>query len=1003
MKKTMLSIFTMLYSVVLFSQDLPEVLPPSPEAASLIKYSQTDISPYTGLPNISIPFHTISYKDVNIPIGLSYSGGGNKVSDIASWVGLGWNLQAGGLVTRTIRGLPDDNGNVGYMNTTKTVKKLIQGDGNYLSSEINIIYQAPEIVDYEPDIFNFSFPGGSGKFFYDQELGKFVQDSKSNIKIEAIQNTNHQITAFEITTPDGIKYLFGVGLDSRQARESIKSANTLNYNVYQSETSRGNTAYYTGMNTYQSWMLMDIVFPTSNDKISFNYTYETAVQAIIFQGQDFIKPEITNTSNELGVEACLQESLSSSYIEKTFDMPKISSINFPSGKIVFEKGETLRLDLNNSYPLKYIKLFNVKDQLIKQFELKTSYFVSSDNNNLLPFGTNYDSQRLKLDAIHNYDKNVNEKLPYTFTYNATALPNRFSKGIDYFGYYNGKINQDLIPKSRYQYKGNMLRLGKADRAIDPAYTKAGVLEKITLPTGGSEEFVWENNLIVPPMTINPDENEYVDYLLKEVIAVQNTSLFLDPSPNITYSKTFTIDSNSNGWLEFDITMAGCTGPQLNNTNCAYVLKLEGVDTSLNMSVLENKFEKKLIPGKTYKFSATSRTEIGCDPLTDPSCQGIGSPLLNAVLTYTKDPTPGEYMYGGLRIKKINTYSEESTQTLSFSREYNYNEFQGGLSSGRTLRFIDNYMDNFNIFCYQKVCIKNKCNDAFFNTETFKLYSDNTSSIVYTKGNLVGYKNVTETYIGSDSQKNGKTEYFFSFNDYPLNPFENQFDSTFPKNFENLIEVDWQNGNLEQKRVYDNSNRLLKQEVNNYESEGNYIGQYFGVQLLKMPYITNTGSIGHNYRINSYNYATEYFRLKSKGVTTYFNDVPVTTVTTYNYNNNPLLYSEMTVANSKGEVLKTINFYPEDVVNVSSLGHDDLTTTEFNTIKKLQRSTVSNPTGQYQIATPIQVETYEGNTLLSTQRTNFLTSGSGMVLPEKVQVSKGTGVLEDRVVYHSYDD
>ena len=92
----------------LWSQtSLPEVIPPSPTAASLGEYGDIPVSTYTGIPNISIPLYQIQSRDLSLPISLSYHAGGVKVEEEASWVGLGWSLNAGGVITRSIRGLDD--------------------------------------------------------------------------------------------------------------------------------------------------------------------------------------------------------------------------------------------------------------------------------------------------------------------------------------------------------------------------------------------------------------------------------------------------------------------------------------------------------------------------------------------------------------------------------------------------------------------------------------------------------------------------------------------------------------------------------------------------------------------------------------------------------------------------------------------------------------------------------------------------------------------------------
>lgn len=63
---------------------------------------------HTGKANIAVPLGSITNGGIAMPIALNYQTGGIKVRSQASNVGLGWNLFAGGQLTRIVRGLPDD-------------------------------------------------------------------------------------------------------------------------------------------------------------------------------------------------------------------------------------------------------------------------------------------------------------------------------------------------------------------------------------------------------------------------------------------------------------------------------------------------------------------------------------------------------------------------------------------------------------------------------------------------------------------------------------------------------------------------------------------------------------------------------------------------------------------------------------------------------------------------------------------------------------------------------
>lgn len=80
----------------------------SPNVASFMKYGNYPVNYFTGLPNIEIPIYTIKEGAFELPLKLRYHAGGHKVDEIASWVGLGWDLNTGGVISREVRGLPDD-------------------------------------------------------------------------------------------------------------------------------------------------------------------------------------------------------------------------------------------------------------------------------------------------------------------------------------------------------------------------------------------------------------------------------------------------------------------------------------------------------------------------------------------------------------------------------------------------------------------------------------------------------------------------------------------------------------------------------------------------------------------------------------------------------------------------------------------------------------------------------------------------------------------------------
>ena len=109
----LLSFFLLINCICLMAQDnnpISKISISSPTAASLGKYGDIPVNYHTGIPQINIPIYTVSAGPLSLPISLSYHASGLKVQEPASWVGAGWSLNAGGVITRSVMGAPDERG-----------------------------------------------------------------------------------------------------------------------------------------------------------------------------------------------------------------------------------------------------------------------------------------------------------------------------------------------------------------------------------------------------------------------------------------------------------------------------------------------------------------------------------------------------------------------------------------------------------------------------------------------------------------------------------------------------------------------------------------------------------------------------------------------------------------------------------------------------------------------------------------------------------------------------
>jgi len=221
-------------------------------------YADYPVSHYTGIPEISIPLHEISIDDYILPISLSYHASGVKVNQEASWVGLGWALNAGGIISRTVKCVDDfleySTSNIiqGYYNGPEASDPT--SNTFYTYTNDGGVTRRLLIADSEPDIFSYSFPGGSSKFLLDKSRGPVLFDKSANIKIEVLTNSLKKY--FRLTAPDGTVYIFNSPEITRSyGREGYLNKNLSNSTKFDEDISNYSYQYYENSKYTSSWYL----------------------------------------------------------------------------------------------------------------------------------------------------------------------------------------------------------------------------------------------------------------------------------------------------------------------------------------------------------------------------------------------------------------------------------------------------------------------------------------------------------------------------------------------------------------------------------------------------------------------------------------------------------------------------------------------------------------------------------------------------------------------------
>lgn len=518
MRNKFLVLLFILTSKVLTAQEksilgMVNITPPN--AAALGKYVDIPVNMHTGIPNISIPLYTIKSGSLTLPVGLSYHASGLKVQEQASWVGAGWNLNAGGVITRTVRGTPDerltnglqqkyghvsDSGYLSYMFKDLNGQPLSQN-----SSSVGVdIHQGR--ADGEADLFFFNVNGLSGKF-YINDTGVPMLFPEQDVKIDYVYTPGlwydgpgpytglgRCIERFILTTSEGIKYHFGM-------MPTIPETGYVQPIEVTSPYSLNNGLTYS--RCISSWYLYKVEAPDGVNAIQLKYKQDSyAYYNINAAGHTLVSESESYNAYDLS--------------KNLVDGVRISQIQFNNGYVNFIPGN-IREDLS-AWGLGGTSLaiedfsntispslgsLEIKDNksngFCKKFDFTYGYFY--DNTSGLPSfvssGLNLQSDRKRLKLLSIQEKSCdNTELipPYQFEYFDELVPRTLSFGMDHWGFINGQTNTDLLPTITKNSSPYMLQTQVGNRESAWPAMRGGTLKKIVYPTNGSTEYEYEPNL-----------------------------------------------------------------------------------------------------------------------------------------------------------------------------------------------------------------------------------------------------------------------------------------------------------------------------------------------------------------------------------------------------------------------------------------------------------------------------------------------------------------------------
>lgn len=475
-----------------------------------------------GVLNYNIDLFEISTKGASVPISITYTASGIMTDQLASSVGLGWNLQAGGSIVRELRGEPDDireYGKVGWIynyNDTGDDPSSANMIADFDPTELNEQEQAEFFAevygeesshyhDLEPDMFTFNINGRSGQFVFapgennDPYNKEILIIPYQNLKITyEINDATEGIDEFTIIDENGVTYLFELKETTHTKIKTVVNQKEGLY-AHQFDGSISSQSYTS------AWFLTKIITPFYKT-VTFNY------QSTTIDLDEYIYKEYREYDEDNNPEPITEiiTNMDGYSFVSTYMLEEIHTENLKLDFLAYQD----RLDVSEA-DCKMLNEIVLKSMIpghekeIKRVIFEYDYFTNSncggDDEHLC--------KRLKLTGL-SFCTQDDHYPPYRFEYTSddwdTQIPKRTSMEKDIWGFYKSGVNSSvpityvyrealptykkfkLYPNSNFGYE---MSLNGSDRLPDESSedVKIATLNKVIFPSGGYKRFEFEHN------------------------------------------------------------------------------------------------------------------------------------------------------------------------------------------------------------------------------------------------------------------------------------------------------------------------------------------------------------------------------------------------------------------------------------------------------------------------------------------------------------------------------
>ncbi len=474
----------------------------SPQGLSFTMHGNQKISMFTGQPEISIPLYSYQDPDFTIPLSIEYNMSGFMPNQKEGVVGLGWNLVAGGAVTRVVNGSPDDTeGTLGFNNyRPHGLYYGVKNNANYRGTTLQNIHNLSagsistnwywniDNCEVSPDLFSFSFPGFSGRFYIQNNGDIKCIGSKPfsvNLTNLRIQNMTGSLedgvydSEIVITTDDGYKFYFGGDISKLEVNYSL----TNNKEVYDP--------------VIIAWHITKIVAPNGRE-IIYKYVYfDTGIQPeddpddtkhYIYNINNIWMQEADSESNHPGTPCSSYATGGGSGLVTAYSTTKTiyldsiiigdKKINFDyveKDKVFYPGYETHKFN-QKGLKLQKIQIIDQSNYVIKDFAFSQAYLGATNSIMFL--------KSVKETGVNSYK--------FEYYGENTSFPNPLTAGVDHWGFWNNYTSAQgsSIPTFIYAENGDITISG-TERNPNTSLCNIAMLKKIVYPTRGSTTYFYE--------------------------------------------------------------------------------------------------------------------------------------------------------------------------------------------------------------------------------------------------------------------------------------------------------------------------------------------------------------------------------------------------------------------------------------------------------------------------------------------------------------------------------